>query len=235
MEIMRKFRMVYAMAAAATGLALVVCDNGTDPAAFDDKVRGNVILSEGFEGDLSNYKQITYVPGQGIMSISTQQAHSGKGSLTSDSNNTGIKRVIDPSIDDSIAGLQFYLKATKTSHDNTIVAICKMGSSANGLFTIMGMGIDRSDSLKCVYESAPADPSNEYKNFAPLTLNTWYKCKIEYDYSATTLTYFLNDAIVHTIPAMNPMTLHTFVVMRDSLGAQGPSGCYIDDVKIYKR
>jgi hypothetical protein len=40
---------------------------------------------------------------------------------------------------------------------------------------------------------------------------------------------------VRTIPALNPMTLHMFVVMRDSLGAAGPSGYYIDDVAIYKR
>jgi hypothetical protein len=227
--------MMFAMAAAATGWLIMLCNSGSDPAGSSDKVTGTIILSEGFEGDLSGYKQIVYDGTQGLMSLSTQQAHSGKGSLTSDSNNTGIKAMIDPSIDDSIAGLQFYLKATKASHTNSIVALCKMGSSANGLYTIMGMGIDKSDSLKYVYESAPADPSNEYKKFAPLTLNTWYKCKIEYDYSAATLTYFLNDAVVHTIPAPNPMTLHTFVVMRDSLGAAGPSDYYIDDVAIYKR
>jgi hypothetical protein len=210
-------------------------DIALDTADTEITIPGNVILSEGFEGDLSSYRQITYMTGQGLMSITTQQAHSGKGSLTSDSNNTGIKRMIDPSIDDSIAGLLFYLMAAKASQTNFLVAICKPGSSANGLFTIMGMGIDMSDSLRCVYEDAPADPSNKYKNIAPLSLNTWYKCKIEYGYSAATLTYFLNDAVVYAIAAPSPMTLHTFVVMRDSLGAAGPSEYYIDDVAIYKR
>ena len=232
---MGKFRMVYAIAAAALAAAIMHCGKDGNPMNTPDPAPGTVILSEGFEGDLSGYKQIVYDGFQGLMSITTHQAYSGKGSLTSDSNETGIKRMIDPSIDDSIAGLQFYMMAAKASHANTIVAICRMGSSANGLFTIMGMGIDTSDSLKCVYESAPADPANEYKNFAPLKLNTWYKCQVEYDYSAATLSYFLNDTIVHTISAMNPMTLHTFVVMRDSLGAAGPSGYYIDDVAIYKR
>jgi hypothetical protein len=206
----------------------------------DDQPPGNVILSEGFEGDSTyldsnNYRQITYDPAQGRMSISTQHAHSGKSSLTSDSNNTGIKKGISPSIDDSIAGLQFYLMATKLAHTNFLAAICKPGSSANGLFTIIGMGIDKSDSLKYVYENAPGDPINEHKNFAALTLNKWYKCKIEYDYSDTTLTYFLDDATVYTRTAPSPMTLQTFVVMRDSLGAQGPSGYYVDDIIVYKR
>ena len=110
------------------------CNNNSGPTNSTDKVPGTAILSEGFEGDLSNYRQITYDPGiQGMMSISTQHAHSGKSSLTSDSNNTSIKRVISPSIDDSIAGLQFYLMATTAAHTNFFAAICKPGSSASSM------------------------------------------------------------------------------------------------------
>jgi len=234
---MRKSWMLYAiMAAVALCVMVVSCSKkNTNPVKPPDQPPGNVILSEGFEGDLSNYRQITYDPAQGMMSISTQHVHSGNGSLTSDSNNTGIKRGISPSIDDSIAGLQFYLMATKAAHTNFIVAICRPGSSANGLFTIIGMGIDKSDSLEYIYENAPGDPINEHKNFSALTLNKWYKCKIEYDYSDTTLTYFLDNDTVYTRTTPSPMTLQTFVVMRDSLGALGPSGYYIDDVAIYKR
>jgi hypothetical protein len=227
--------MVSAIAAAVTVAALVVCDNGTDPVTIDDTVPGRVILSEGFEGDLSSYNQITYVDGQGKMSISTQHARFGKGALTSDSNNTGIKKMIESSIDDSIAGLQFYLMSTKAAHTNFIGALCKMGSSANGLYTIFGMGIDKSDSLMYVFENAPLDPMNERKTFAPLTLNKWYKFKIEYNYADTTLTYSLDNEIVYQRSAPDPMTLQFFVAMRDGLGAQGPSGYYMDNVSIYKR
>lgn len=194
-----------------------------------------IFISEGFEGDLSKYKQVTYALGQAKMSISKQYAHSGNGSLTSDSNNTGIKCVIDPAIMDSIAGLQFYLMATKRSQTNTIAMMARPGSSANGLFTIMGMGISKSDSLELFYENAPDDPSNFYKNFAQFELNKWYKCKIEYNYNNSTLMYYLDDKLVYTKAAPDPMTLSVFVVMRDGLGAQGPSGYYIDDVYIYKR
>jgi hypothetical protein len=233
--------MVYAIAAVALCAMVVSCSKKTtNPVKPPDQPLGNVILSEGFEGDSTyldsnNYRQITYGPAQGRMSISTEHAHSGKSSLTSDSNNTGIKKGISPSIDDSIAGLQFYLMATMAAHTDFIVAICKPGSSANGLFTIIGMGIDMSDSLKYVYENTPGDPINEHKNFSALTLNKWYKCKIEYDYSDTTLTYFLDNDTVYTRTAPSPMTLQTLVAIRDSLGAKGPSGYYVDDIIVYKR
>jgi hypothetical protein len=238
---MRKSRMVCAMAAAALCAMAVSCGKkDTNPVKPPDQPLGNVILSEGFEGDSTylgsnNYRQITYSPEQGLMSISTQHPKTGSGSLTSDSNNTGIKKLLEPSIDDSIAGLQFYLMATQAAQTNFIAALCKPGSSANGLFAIYGMGIDQSDSLKYVFENAPGDIINEHKNFAALTLNKWYKCKIEYDYADTTLTYYLDDAVVYTRTAPSPMTLQIFVVMRDGLGAQGPSGYYIDDVCVYKR
>ena len=169
-----------------------------------------------------------------MMSISTQHVISGTGSLTSDSNNTSIKGIISPAIDDSIAGLQFYLKATKAAHTNFFAAMCKPGSSRNGLITIFGMGIDKSDSLNYIYEDNLNGNINEHINFAALTLNKWYKCKIEYNFSDTTLTYSLDDAIICTKPVPNPTTLQIFIVMRDSLGAQGPSGYYLDNVAVYK-
>ncbi|HAJ80777.1 MAG TPA: hypothetical protein DCO75_13525 [Fibrobacteres bacterium] len=230
---MKKSLLVYGIAAIVLCAIIVRCNSG--PTSPSDKVLGHIIFSEGFESDLSEYRQITYDPTQGKMSISTQYAQSGKGSLTSDSNNTGIKGNISPSIDDSIAGLQFYIMASKASHTDLLVAMCKTGSSANGLFTIMGMGIDKSDSLKYVYENTPDDSINEHKNFAACALNKWYKCKIEYNYTDTTLTYYLDDAVVRTQPSPSPMTLQTFIVMRDSLGVQGTSGYYVDNVSVYKR
>jgi hypothetical protein len=233
---MRMSRMVYAMAAVVMGGMTFRCTTENSPTAPPDNVPGNVILSEGFEGDLSDYRQIMYTSGNGMMSLSTQHARFGKGSLTSDSNNTGIKKTFDPSIDDSIAGLQFHFMATRASHTNLLVALCKPGSSANGLFTIMGMGIGKSDSLQYVYEENPFDPAvRERRSFAALALNKWYKCKIEYNYADTTLTYSVDDAQVYRRGATSPMTLSIFVAMRDSLGAQGASGCYLDNVSVYKR
>ena len=241
---MRKSRMLYAITAAAIGGMVIMCNQNnapTDPPDNPEPPPGNVIFSEGFEGYAGNqldtvdlYRKITYDPAQGWMSISTQHARSGMCSLTSDSNNTSIKRRMDQYLEDSIAGLQFYLMATTAVHTNIFAALCKPGSSRDGLVTKYGLGIDKSDSLNYVYEDY-LNGINERVNFAPLALNKWYKCKIEYDYSDTTLSYSVDDTVIYSQPAPNPLTLQTFVVLRDSMGAQGPSGCYIDDVTIYKR
>jgi hypothetical protein len=240
---MRKPRMAYLTAAAVIGGMVIMCNQNkgpTNPPDNPEPPPGNVILSEGFEGDSTyldsnNYRQIAYDTAHGRMSISTQHAHSGNGSLTSDSNNTSIKRGIGQSIDDSIAGLQFYLMATAAAHTNFFAALCKPGSSADGLITKYGMGIDKSDSLNYIcYDYLGG--INEYKNFAPLALNKWYKCKIEYDYTDTTLTFFLDNDTIYTRTTPSTLTpFQTFVAIRDGLGAQGPSGYYIDDVTIYKR
>ena len=198
-----------------------------------------VVFSEGFEeANLSDagYMQVTYATGQGMMSISTNAAHSGKSSLTSDSNNTGIRKSLNDAISDSIAGLEFYLMAKKAEHINFFAAIARPGSSANGLFTIMGIGIDKSDSLKYIYENEPGDSvNNEHKNFAALVFNKWYKCNIEYDFTNAILSYYVDGTVVYTKSAPNPMSLQMFVAMRDSSGSQGVKGYYIDDVTIYKR
>jgi hypothetical protein len=239
---MKKSGIFLAVGVLAVSMAFITCNEKSGPTTPStpinpppDPTAGQIIVSEGFENDSifrTNYRVLSFEPGK--MSISAQNPHSGTHSLTSDSNKTSIACQIDPAIGDSIAGLQFYLKATKHGQ-NLIVAMCKTGSSPSGLWTTIGMGIDKSDSLRYVYEDNPDAIINEHKNFAKLTLNKWYKCRVEYDYTDTTLTYYVDDAVVRTRTAPSPMTLPTFVVMRDSLGTQESSGCYLDDIMIFKR
>jgi hypothetical protein len=236
---MKMSRIVYAIAAITVAGVMISCNNDgpTNPNPITPESLGNanVIINEGFEGDLSGYKQIVYDGQEGMMSISKQVALKGTGSLTSDSNSTSIKSRFETEIFDSIAGLQFYIMAKKKSQTNTIASMCKMGSSVNGLYTIFGMGISKSDSIQCVFENSPLDPINEYKNVASFQLNKWYQCKVEYNFSDTTLTYYLDGNVVYTRTAPNPMMLQYFVIMRDRAGAQGPSGYYIDECKVYRR
>jgi hypothetical protein len=229
-------RSVCTVVAAGAVLIFMGCNKQTDPAGPIPPAR-SVIFSEGFETDLANYSQVTYMPGWSIMSISTAAAHASSAqSLTSDTNLSGIKRAFYPGIEDSIAGLEFYLMAKQAGQTDFYVALATSGSSFNGLFTIMGMGIDKSDSLWYIYENTPTDSASmEHTNFAPLGFNIWYKCNIEYEFSTSTLTYSLNDSVIHTrtVPTTNAIPL--FVAMRDSVGAQGPKEYYIDDVTVYKR
>lgn len=194
----------------------------------------NILLSEGFETDTTPLLQYTYAPGWGIMSRTTVHAHTGSYSLTSDSSRTGIKKYFDI-IQDSIAGLQFYLMATKAEQINFGGAIARSGSAWDGLFAVFGMGISKSDSLQYVYQYQPDDPTNEKKCFAPLQVNKWYQCRIEYNFTTTTLTYFLDGAVVGTKTPPSVMSLSMFVTVRDELGSPGPRGYYIDDVSAYKR
>jgi hypothetical protein len=215
------------------------CNKKTDPAGPPDPTppARTVIFSEDFETDLSLYSQVTYMPGWSMMDTTKAAAHASSAqSLTSDTNLSGIKRAFYPGIEDSIAGLEFYLMAKQAGQTNFYAALATSGSSFNGLFTIMGMGIDKSDSLWYIYENTPTDSATmEHTNFAPLAFNVWYKCNVEYEFSTSTITYFLNDSVIltRTVPTTNAIPL--FVTMRDSVGAQGPKEYYLDDVTVYKR
>ena len=221
--------------AAAVALFISCSKNSSAPEEPTLPTR-HVLFSDGYENDLSQYTQVTYMPGWSTMSISTAAAHSGTHSLASDTNKCGIKKILDTAITDSIAGLEFYCMAKRTGQTNFYAALATSGSSPTGLWVIMGMGIDRSDSLKFIYQNSPTDIiNNEERNFAALDTNRWYKCNIEYNFSDSTLTCYLDDDTVRTRNVPNPGTLPRFVTMRDSLGSQGPREYYLDDVTVYKR
>ena len=219
---MHTFLKAFAMAAVATGGIIVSCTEKNNPSGTTVTPR-NVIFSENFEGNadsvLANYMPL--VPGQAKMPITNAIAFSGKQSLTSDSDNTGIKDFIGTPIEDSIAGIEFYLYAAAPQEIDFIAGMAQSGSAANGLSMLLGMGIDKSDSLKLYYQQTYPDPLIE-KNLAPLGYKKWYKCNVEYDFNDSMLTCSLNDAVVYKQPASSPMQISHFVAMRDSIGSQGP-------------
>lgn len=232
---MKKTGIFLAAGVVALSMAGITCKEDSGPTGpITDTVPGNVVLSEGFEDGTTPLLQYTYAPGWGIMSRTTGHARTGSYSLTSDSNRTGIKIHFDI-IADSIAGLQFYLMATMAEQVNFGAAIARSGSAWDGMFSIFGMGIGKSDSLQYIYQYQPDDPTNEQKNFAPLHFNKWYQCRIEYDFNTNTLTYFLDGTVVGTKTPPSVASLTMFLTMRDELGLPGPSGYYIDDISVYKR
>ena len=227
---MKMSKLFCILAMVAIGAMLIRC-NSASPTSSPSFA--NVLLSEGFESDAA-LSALTFAPGWGNMSKSTAHAHSGKYSLTSDSNQTGIKEPFDL-IADSIAGLQFYLMATTAEHINFFGALARSGSAWNGLYAILGLGISQSDSLMYVYQYAPNDSTNEQKCFAPLQFNKWYQCNVEFNFTTSVLTYSVDGKVVGTKNTDNMMMLGLFVTTRDNLGSQGPKGYYMDDVTIYKK
>jgi hypothetical protein len=234
-------RIFYIVAAVAVYGVIVNCNNGPTT----NTPPRNVILSEGFEGnnlDSAGYTKLYNPRMYGCMSITTLAGHSGTHSLVSDSNNTGVRKWLESSMSDSIAGLEFYLKAAQSGQTDFFAAIVTMGTSAgmldNGFSTVLGMGIDKSDSLWLTFQkwdNPQADSDLVHKNFAALKFNKWYKCAIEYDFTLEKVTYLLDGQIVYTRSAPGFRVLDMFITMRDGFGAQGPKDYFIDDVTIYKR
>ena len=220
----------------ALSAAIIMCNNPDGVTGIDPGFPpGTMMLSEGFETDTAQLLQYTYAPGWGIMSRTMDHAHTGKYSLTSDSNRTGIKKYFDDNIIESVAGLQFYLMATKAEQINFYAAIARSGSAWNGLYTIFGMGISKSDSLEYFCQYAPDDSTNEQKCFAPLQFNKWYQCRIEYDFTTKTLTYLLDGTVVGTKSTPYVSSLSMLVTIRDESGSPGLKGYYIDDISVYRK
>lgn len=203
-----------------------------------------VIETDGFEYEndslATKYNKVAWVGGRGLMSTTTAAAHSGTHSLTSDSTKTGIRLYSNFSIEDSIAGLEFYFMARKAEHIPFFAAIGLSGSEWNGLKAIVGIGTSASDSLQYIYEWQANMPENEHTCFAALRYDTWYKFRVECDFNDTTASYFMNDSNVRTIKTKDITSINRFFVMRDSLGTQGsgpqgPAEYYLDDYTLYKR
>lgn len=228
----------------AGGGIVITCNNNHNPTTPPPHPR-NVILFDGFEGnnlDSAGYTKLYNPRAYGPMSITNKAARTGAYSLTSDSNNTGLRKWLDNPISDSIAGLEFYLMAAQSGQTDFFAAIVTMGTSAgmldNGFSTVLGMGIDKSDSLWYTfqkYDDPQADSDLVHKTFAALEFNKWYKCTMEYDFAAQKLTYSLDDRVIFTKGASGIAKLDMFITMRDSLGTQGSKDYFIDDITIYKR
>jgi hypothetical protein len=230
------------VAAAALGTITLSCSKKSSPIGPVIPA-GGVIFNEGFEEHPDSlgllYAQVSYASNWGLMTITDSAAHAGKQSLTCDSNCTGIKGTIGTEIEDSTAGIQFYLMAKKPEETDFSAGLAQLGSAGNGLFAFVGMGIDKSDSFTCFYQQQPDNGNSGtgmiQKNVVPLGFNKWYKCNIEYNYGNDTATYFLNGAVVYKVDFGGMQAISDFFAIRDSLGSQGPKDYYLDDITVYKK
>lgn len=235
------------IAAAVAASGIVIRCNSTNPATPTIPPPKTIIFSEGFEGnnlDSSGFRVGYRGPEYGWMSITSKAGHNGsKYSLMSDSNKTGIRKIllVDQFITDSIGGLEFYLMASSAGQAEVYAAFGQGGNSLgmlpNGWQTVFGMGIDKHDSLWCLYErysSPQADTLLVHKTCGALKTNKWYKCNIEYDFNAEKMTWYLDNAPVYSRSAPN-RTIEEFIVYRDTLGGSGPKDYFFDDITVYKR
>lgn len=123
------------------------------------------------------------------------------GSIFSTANNTARAQTFPEMGDypeyDSIVGMEYYLMAGSSAKTNFIVFLGKEGGSIRNSAYYVGMGFDKSDSIKILW-THNAVAAQESKNIVPITFGRWYKCTVEYDITNYTATYYLDGNVVRT-------------------------------------
>jgi hypothetical protein len=223
--------------------------NPTAPAGF------TALFSDGFGGDLEKYDKrymVTESDTFSRMRITTEAAHTGKHSITGDSNRTAIVyNIPQPQrVESGMAGIQFYIMAKKTGKANFTVEIGENAGSSGGLGKAFGIGFDPNDSIKCKYFDFQASmfgfPKFADSMLKPIDLNHWYKCVVEVNIADSTVNYYLDDVKVLTRKVYTPiMGIDRALVLRDvqverpgyisDPCTEGPQQYYADDIVLYKK
>jgi hypothetical protein len=232
-------------ALAAIGCMMSGCNsNSVGPTSTDSPpipTGATVVFSDGFGGDLSKYKasyMINVNDFYSPMRITTDAAHSGTHSVTSDSNRTALEYDLVPSIISGIVGVQFYIMAKSSGQTNFTVQIGKNAGSSGGLGKQFGLGFDKSDFVKCVLYNMDDFTPQQDSLLAPIQFNHWYKCVVEINFVTNMVTYYLDDAVVKSMsfPALATMYgIDRLLVFRGTDGADGPKPYYADDIVLYKK
>ena len=161
------------------------------------------------------------------------------GSIFSTANNTARAQTFSEmgsdTVYDSIVGMEYYLMAQSSAKTNFIAFLGKEGGSIRNSAYYVGIGFDKSDSIKILWTSN-AVAGQENQNIAPITFGKWYKCTVEYNLFTYTAKYYIDDKLVgtHVMPALSTFGYNMFVVYRDDKGQDGPAPYYFNDFTLYK-
>lgn len=230
--------MSFAMILTAIMAGCKSSDNSVNP--VDNRT---VIFTEGFEGDLSNWRpnyMITVGDFYPQMRITADAAHAGTHSITTDSNRTALLYYTDSRIEKGIVGAEFYIRANAAGQTNFTVEIGQNAGSSGGLGKAFGLGFDKTDSVKCTYYDSYTGQND--KMLSAIQANRWYKCDVEVDFTAKTAAYFLDGAKVRTVglPTQEMYGIDRVLVFRgmglvDLPNAEGPKPYFADDIVFYKK
>jgi hypothetical protein len=140
----------------------------------------------------------------------------------------------DPNMD-SIVGMEYYLMAKSSAKTNFIAFLGKEGGSIRNSAYFVGIGFDKSDSIKMLW-SSNAVAGQENKNLSPIIFEKWYKCTVEYNIINYTATYYIDNKLVgtHPMPSESTFGYNMFVVYRDAKGQNGMAPYYFNDLTLYK-
>ena len=226
-------------------------DSGTTPV----NTYGTVLLSEGFESGIASLRwegkyMVSSEEQYTQMSITTAAAHTGTHSITADSNLTALIHQELDRVESGIVGVEFYMKAQTKSKANFGVEIGQNPGSSGAVSPAFGIFFDPSDSLKCTaFNSFPQLDSQRL--VAPIQADHWYKCKVEVNMTTSIVSYYIDDALMHTAKCVDTaagvgsgINLHgidRLLVVRGQFGkgyveaSDGPKPYYLDDITYYKK
>jgi hypothetical protein len=199
-----------------------------------------VLFKEGFGSGVTNWRE-NYMVLVGDfypqMRISTDAAHTGTHSITTDSNRTALVAYIDPRIETGIVGAQFYIMAKAAGSTNFTVEIGQNNGSSGGLGKAFGIGFDQTNVLKTTFYDSWNGPLDTM--LAAIQVNHWYKCNVELNLDAAvmTVTYYLDDVKVRTsaLPTMEMYGVDRILVFRGMLGTEGAVSYFADDIVLYTK
>lgn len=219
----------------AAGLLVLQCGKKDIPAGIDD--HRSVIFSDDFENGLTKWDVFrdgvydTY----DSLRITTAAFHGGGHSVVSDSNHCGIMKQFTDLVDTGDIHCEFYLMARAAGQSNFMVSLAKPAGSSGGDSYLYGIGFGSNDSLCCAYfDYTDGTHMVHTKNIASIQPDHWYKCEVEINYTDTTITYRVDDAVADTLTLPVLMNIQVLKIYRDELGAEGPIQYFADDITMYR-
>jgi len=222
-------------------IALTGCSK--DKAPTQPKPDRTVLFTEGFEGNLSQWEG-SFLNGDWYfpMRITTDTAHNGTHSLTTDSNMTALYHIEADRVESGISGVEFYMMAHSLDSINFGVEIGQNPGSSGAVSPAFGIFFDPSDSIKCMVYNTWPDVNTQIMMEA-IQADHWYKCKVEVNMTDSTVSFYLDDALKHTesIATIGLMGIDRLLVFRGLYGkdysssSEGTKPYYIDDITLYKK
>ena len=218
------------------------CNKSSNPSA--PAAQRTVLFSEGFESqaDTALWRP-TYMINAGDfypqMRITADAAHTGTHSVTTDSNRTALLYYIDPRVETGTVGVEFYIMAKTAGQANFTVEIGLNAGSSGGLGKSFGLGFDQNDSVKCTYYDSYTGQNDTM--IGAIQPNHWYKCDAEVNFTAQTITYYLEGATVRTrpLPTQEMYGIDRLLVFRGSGpnmdAPDGPKPYFADDIVLYTK
>jgi hypothetical protein len=253
------FRRIFFLSTAFACVACVFfgCNNSNPVSSASD---GNpaapegatLIISDGFGDNLAKWDKEYMVTSEQIyppMQITNLVAHTGSHSLTTDSNRTALLFSLLPQnrVEQGIVGVHGYIMAKALGQANFTLEIGQNAGSSGGLGKSWGIGFDPNDSIKCKCYDMLGTVIVGDTMVKPIELNHWYKCVVEVDFTAKTITYYLDDAKIwtRTLPTSDMYGIDRLLVFRGQTTErpnydvasckEGKQQYYADDIVFYKK